>query len=159
VDKKVIDIHRYLSGAPEEEGGRTFSVWGGEGARARFALPVWRAIILLDGERGGIVQLPCCGGGPRPFFLLDLVKEPVRVDCGRTPLEALREEEVPALIFNAGGELVVLLGRDEVGAWFLRVWGGRVKHPLGDRQRESLLFLAGECAGLLFFRELAENRV
>jgi hypothetical protein len=157
VDKRIININRYLGGFPQGRDPGTFSVWGGEGSRGRFALPVWRAIHILDGDRGGIVQLPLGEDGPRPLFLLDLAKDPARVDCAVELLNALLEEEAPALAINATGEMAVLLGADAKGSWFLQVWGRGSENPLDGKKRETLLFLAGECAGLLFFRELSQS--
>jgi len=37
------------------------------------------------------------------------------------------------------------------------VMGGEEDGPLAGRKREDLLFLAGECAGLLFLRDFAEG--
>ena len=157
MDEKVIDINRYLSGFPEGQVGKTFSVWGGDGPRARFALPVWRAITLLQGERGGIVLLPTGGDDPQPLFILDLVREPARIDCSPEPLAALLGREAPAVVFDSEGQGAVLLGADEKGSWYLQVWGGSSGMPLDGKDRETLLFLAGECAGLLFYRELIEG--
>jgi hypothetical protein len=77
VNDDVIDLTRYLARTPpdsEQEGARgNFSVWGGEGERSRFALPIWRSIYLVGGGRGG-------GGAvlegedavPESLFVLDL---------------------------------------------------------------------------------------
>ena len=157
MDEKVFDIDRYLSGFPEGRAGKTFSVYGGDGLPARFALPVWRAITLLDGQRGGIVLLPPSEGDPQPYFILDLVGEPARIDCSPEPLGALREREAPAIAFGQEGEVAVLLGGNQKGSWYLQVWGGRSAKPLDGKDRETLLFLAGECAGLLFYREFTES--
>jgi hypothetical protein len=52
--------------------------------------------------------------------------------------------------------LVVFLGVKAGRAWSLVVDGGeRRDGPLSARTREDILFLAGECAGLLFLRDLA----
>jgi hypothetical protein len=50
----------------------------------------------------------------------------------------------------------VYLGEDESRRWFLVV--DDLEEPATDlptRPQNDLLFLAGECAGLLFFRRLA----
>ena len=156
MDKKIIDIDPYLSGLSEGAPGKTFSVWGGEGMRARLALPVWRAIRLLGGERGGIVLLEEGKVDPRPFFLLDLLAEAARMDCTPDLLDALLGKEAPAMAFGPGGEVAVLLGWNGKSSWYLQVWGRDSGEPLDGGKREKLLFLAGECAGLLFFRELTE---
>ena len=39
-DDRVIDIRRYLNHSGDVEGQGTFAVWGGDGERSRFALPI-----------------------------------------------------------------------------------------------------------------------
>jgi len=80
------------------------------------------------------------GGGDRSSFALPL---------------CLKGEEVPSLVFTKKQELAVLLGEDDERRWFLQLLGGSSGTALEGKARETLLFLAGECAGLLFFRELA----
>jgi hypothetical protein len=55
-----------------------------------------------------------------------------------------------------GGLLVCLGSRDE-REWCLLADGGvRREEALEPRRREDVLFLAGECAGLLFLRDFAD---
>lgn len=131
-------------------------MWGGEGDRSRFALPLWRAVFLVGGDRGGIVHIPEGEKGkPEPFFVLDLGQDPARTDFFRPPASILHSTEAPALARLPGGGVVVFLGGDEGKQWFLMVMGGEGEGPLAARGREALLFLAGECAGLLFLRDFA----
>lgn len=53
----IIDLGEYLRRRDEaEKAPRTaFAVWGGEGKRARFALPLWRIVYLAGGARGELV--------------------------------------------------------------------------------------------------------
>ena len=53
--------------------------------------------------------------------------------------------------------VVVFLGGEGGKQWFLMVMGGEGDEPVAGRKREDLLFLAGECAGLLFLRDFAEG--
>jgi hypothetical protein len=156
-DDHVIDIRRFLGGAPEgpEEG--AFAVWGGGGERSRFALPLWRAIYLAGGEWGGIISLSRHESRDvtRPLFVLDLKRDPARIFDSAGSLSLLRGEEAPALALTGDRELSVLLGADGGTQWFLQIRGGSLTAAPDGRSRETLLFLAGECAGLLFFRELA----
>jgi hypothetical protein len=156
-DDQVIDIRRFLGGAPERPDEGAFAVWGGGGERARFALPLWRAIYLVGGEWGGIISLsnPEAENVARPLFILDLKRDPARIFNSTESLRLLRSEEAPALASTGGQELSVLLGADGDRQWFLQVRGGSLEAAPDGRVRETLLFLAGECAGLLFFRELA----
>ena len=153
----IIHIDRYL-GRPLKEGSQAFSVWGGEGERARFALPLWRAIYLLGAIRGGIVWIPG-GQDPEPttFFTLDLGKDPARTSFPMAPLDLLQGQDAPAVASTREGDVAVLLGGDGGKRWYLLVVGGDQGAPVQGKKREDLLFLAGECAGLLFFREFSRG--
>ncbi|MFH1765609.1 MAG: hypothetical protein ABIF09_15580 [Gemmatimonadota bacterium] len=156
-DDHVIDIRRFLGEVPEAQDGGAFAVWGSGGERSRFALPLWRAIYLVGGNWGGIVSLSKLEteDTAHPLFILDLREDPARIFISTQSLSLLRGEQAPALGFAGEQELAVLLGEDEDRQWFLQVRGGASGSSPGGRVRETLLFLAGECAGLLFFRELA----
>ena len=59
------------------------------------------------------------------------------------------EDEHPAGV-------AIYLGKDGSRRWFLVVSGGDGQdRELVGKSREDLLFLAGECSGLLFHRDLA----
>jgi len=155
VDEGVIDIRKYLGTGPTY-GGRSFSVWGGEGERARFALPVWRSVFLVGGERGGIYYQRVEGEGDCvPFFVLDLGQDTPRTDFSQPLVFDLSEEEAPAVRIKDQGEVMIFLGVEGGRRWFLEVVGGDAGGVRVGKKREELLFLAGECAGLLFFREFA----
>ena len=157
MDEGVIDIRKYLNAVPGS-GTRSFSVWGGEGERARFALPVWRSVFLVGGERGGIYSQRMEGDGEvSPFFVLDLGQDTPRKDFTAPPASLLSGREAPALLFGEGETVSVFLGVEGGKRWFLEVVGGEAGALVGGKQREELLFLAGECAGLLFFREFADK--
>lgn len=157
MDDQIIDLTSY--GAPGDDEGGTFALWGSEGERSRFALPVWRCIFLLDGDRGGIVSTGPEGrmGEVEPFFVLDLGNEPARTGFDPAVLDLVAGEEPPALGTREGAG-VVLLARDEGRRWWLVVTGPEVgRETLESGEREDLLFLAGECAGLLTHRGLADG--
>jgi hypothetical protein len=156
-DDHVIDIRRYLGQSPSREDEGAFAVWGGGGDRSSFALPLWRAIYLVGGDWGGIVSLSKfeTENVAHPLFILDLKQDPARTVSPTESLRLLQDEEVPALAFTREQELAVLLGEDDERRWFLQILGGPSGTAPEGKARETLLFLAGECAGLLFFRELA----
>jgi hypothetical protein len=155
LDEGVIDIRSYLERS-QSANGRAFSVWGGEGERARFALPVWRALFLVEGDRGGIFYWRGKGSEETmPFFVLDLGEEPARTRFDPPPPDLGASIEAPAQAFRRNGDLLVFLGEERGNRWFLEVGGGGERKPLAGKKREELLFLAGECAGLLFFRAFA----
>ena len=161
-DDHVIDIRGYLGSSDPALNLRTFAVWGGSGHHSRLALPVWRALNLLGGDWGGIISVPSkivppgpSEPGPHTLFALDLRDDPARKEGSTEALGKLQGEEVPALAFGEGGDLTVLLGEYRDRRWFFQVLGRSTGEAVQGRDRETLLFLAGECAGLLFIRELA----
>ena len=85
------------------------------------------------------------------------MNEPARTDL---PFDVPRlgKRDVPALYDRGSEGLVVYLGAREGRAWSLVVDGSEGRsQELGARAREDILFLAGECAGLLFSRDLADH--
>ena len=160
VDDRIIDLAEYARRKEEdaEEPVRTtFALHGGEGERARFALPLWRATYLAGGTRAGLVWEPVgnVDADLEAFVVLDLGSEPPRTDFPGTLAAELRSDEsAPGLVLTEEA-VVVFLGESRGRRWYL------VVHPReGDAvegsamPREDLYFLAGECAGLLFHREL-----
>ena len=156
-DDHVIDIRRYLDLSLQRPHPGVFAVWGGDDERSRFALPLWRVIYLVGGDWGGIVFVSKLEpeAPAQPLFVLDLKQEPARTVPPSAPLDLLEGGEVPAVASTQEGGLAVLLGEDEERRWYLEVQGATSGVEPGGKDRETLLFLAGECAGLLFFRELA----
>lgn len=153
MDEGIIDIRRYLAD-PRYPGRRSFSIWGGEVERAGLALPVWRSLHLAGAERGGIVrQAVGSPEPPAPVFVLDLGEEEARTFFPPLPEEVWTVAEPPALFHREGGGIVVFLGEEEGSRWFLEV-SDVDGSGLKGKKREDLLFLAGECAGLLFLRRL-----
>lgn len=156
-DDHVIDIRRYLDSSPAPPDLRAFAVWGGTGTRARLALPVWRSIQTAGGDWGGVVSYT--QGHPEPkaelLFALDLKENPARTTGFPDALHLVQGREVPFLFFGKDEGLAVFLGEENERYWFLQVLGVTSDAEPEGRERETLLFLAGECAGLLFFRELA----
>ena len=161
VSDGIIDLTRYLKPRPEPSGaaggGGTFALWGAEDERSRFALPLWRAVYLAGGARGGVVSREKAGVGasPQPFVVLDLQHDPADLDFPPAALDPLDGARVPALEEGRGGTVTVALGENEAGVWYLVVDGIPDDRRLAGRDREDLLFLAGECAGLLFLQSLA----
>lgn len=149
----VIDLSDYID-RPDRTG-TTFAIEGGDDDRSRLALPVWRALYLLDGDRGGIAWTPAEEGRLRTLFVLDLATEPARTDFDASVVDPVADREPPAVEIEEG-RAVILLARDDEGrAWFLVVDGpdvGKQEHE--SRNREDLLFVAGECAGLVVYRKL-----
>lgn len=157
----VIDLTQYLNRDDEaDEGlGSIFALWGAEGERSRFALPLWRSIYLAGGDRGAIVWCdPLEPESLRPFVVLDLAEDPPRTSFPSSVLGRRGDEEPPAFSDEGEAGLSVLLGSREGRHWYLVVDGGEGREfPVPRRDRDDILFLAGECAGLLFLRDFADE--
>jgi len=159
VSDGIIDLTEYLRKREDDaEPGATFALWGADGERSRFALPLWRTIYLAGGERGGIVRTETETGGPlEPFVILDLAQDPPRTDFDPALTRDLVGDEAP-LVHDAGSAgLAIFLGFGAGRFWYLIVEGREGEGQLDERSREDILFMAGECAGLLFLRDLADG--
>jgi hypothetical protein len=157
---EIIDIAQYLERSSESSRPEAkFALWGGEGERSRFALPLWRIIYLAQAERGVILWRDASGtGAARPFVVLDLGSDTARTDIDGADLPECREGDAPALHDRRDSGVVVHLGTRKGRTWCLLVDGGRKRsQALAARSREDILFLAGECAGLLFLRDFADQ--
>lgn len=155
---EIIDLTRYLRRESEKGLPRgAMSLWGAEGERSRFALPLWRIIYLARAERGVIAWSAGVGSQPTPFVALDLASEPARATVDRE-LPPVDEEHEASLHDLGADGIVVHLGWREGKLWSLIVDGGPERNePLSHTAREDILFLAGECAGLLFLRDLGPD--
>jgi hypothetical protein len=162
VSDSVIDLNEYLrrraaDGDPQPAA--TFALWGADGERSRFALPLWRSIFLAGAERGGILWTDSDRMVLHPLVVLDLARDPARTDFRPWMLDVLRGEDAPEVVEQGlDPHMAIFLGEREGRWWFLVVDGGPGKEgPLPARDREDILFLAGECAGLLFLRDFADD--
>ena len=159
-DDDVIDLTRYLDrdtvvGAAGAERG-SFSVFGGDGDRARFALPVWRSIYLTGSRRGALVWVPRGSEiDPEAEFVLDLASDPARTEFS-LPDSGAADSCDPPMLLEAAESVAVFLGMRDENNWFLLLDDYGPAGAVTGYAKGDLLFLAGECAGLLFFRELAE---
>ncbi len=156
---EIIDLTRYLRREPSAELPRgSMTLWGGDGERARFALPLWRLIHLAQGDRGLIVHHSVSQPqAAEPFVVLDLGSDPARTCVTLDGLPRFATDEGPLLVDMESGGLAVFLGARAGRLWILLVDGGSRSTPLAQDVREDLLFFAGECAGLLFPRDLADG--
>ena len=158
---EIIDLTEYFRrGQNEEEPSRgAFALWGADGERSRFALPLWRTIYLAEGERGAIVWL---GMSPddvaHPFLVLDLARDPARLEVDQDAIPLPEDGEPPALHDFGPQGVTIFLGSRGDRNWHLVVDGGEKRSgELSAKKREDILFLAGECAGLLFLRDFADE--
>ncbi|MDX1495463.1 MAG: hypothetical protein R3253_15450 [Longimicrobiales bacterium] len=157
---EIIDITRYLKREPSSDLPRgTMSLWGADGERSRFALPLWRIIYLAQGERAVIAwSEETRQNRLHPFVVLDIAVDPARREIDGTRIPRFDADEGPSLVDFEREGLVVYLGARAGRIWTLVVDGGPGREEtLARSAREDILFLAGECAGLLFLRDLADD--
>ena len=154
MDERVIDLRSYLEG---KGSGRThFGVFGGEGVRARFALPTWRAVNLVGASRAALLHVEELGTPPTTLFVLDLGSDEPRTDFSHLKLPA-PSDGLPVLQ-EGPEEVVICLCTIGPITWYLALDGGsRGGSPLDGEQREQLLFFAGECAGLLLHHGVGDR--
>jgi hypothetical protein len=154
----IIDLSSIIErrGADEAPAG-TMALWGADGERSRFALPLWRIVHLAGADRGVIFWRPESGDPtPRPFIALDVASDPARLDVSADVTAC--GDHASAQLHDHGSEgLVVCLGERDGRVWSLVADGGAGRQPLPPRKREDILFLSGECAGLLFLRDFADE--
>lgn len=154
----IIDLTRYLKPESATDVARgSMALSGGDGERSRFAPPLWRIIHLSQAERGLILWSSIAGpGAPTAFVALDLAADPARTGIDAARLPRFGPGDRPSLVDLEADGLVLFLGADDERIWTLYVDGGTARMtPLPSTVREDILFLAGECAGLLFLRGLA----
>ena len=158
VDDGIIDLTQYLNRRGEEQDPprSTFALFGADGERARFALPLWRAIYLATGDRGGVVWRGEGEDRLRSMVVLDLAEDPPRTEFDLRAVEGLEGDDPPVVMDRVSEGMAVFLGLEDGRRWYVVIDGTSERTaPIADRDREDILFLAGECAGLLFLRGFA----
>jgi hypothetical protein len=156
VSDGILDFGEYLRrrDGPAPSASK-FALFGADGERSRFALPLWRAIYLASGDRGGVFWQHVGGGRLEPFVVLDLANDPPRTAFA-WPETLDPGEHAPDLMETPEGGLGIYLGEERERRWYLLVQGSADAVPVPEgREREDIMFLAGECAGLLFLRDFA----
>jgi hypothetical protein len=156
---EILDFQRFAdrrSRAGAASG--TMALWGAEGERSRFALPLWRVVHLAGADRGLIFWRSEAGeGAPETFLALDIGQDPARLDVPEAAVACLDGDPESGLHDLGPEAMVVCLGSKDGRVWALVADGGRTRPPLSSRTREDILFLSGECAGLLFLRDFADE--
>jgi hypothetical protein len=161
VDDRIIDLTEYLRRREERDEAsarNTFAVWGGEGERSRFALPLWRATYLARGSRAALASEAIGAGEDHltPLIVLDLGQDPARTRVPSALVAGVRDvQEAPAIAQEEEAAIVVFLGERGSRRWYLVITDLDEGTPfLEGKAREDIFFVAGECAGLLFNRDL-----
>ena len=90
--------------------------------------------------------------------MLDLGQDPARLEVDPDAIPLSEDGEPPALHDYGAEGVTIFLGVRGEQVWHLVVDGGDKRTGLlSAKTREDILFLAGECAGLLFLREFADK--
>jgi len=156
-----IDLIQYFHREQNEEGSSrgAFALWEADGERSRFTLPLWQTIYLAEGERGAIVWRGMTSDDvAHPFLVLDLARDPARLEVDQDAIPLPDDGEPPALHDFGSQGVTIFLGSRGDRNWHLVVDGGEKRlAELSVKKREDILFLAGECAGLLFLRDFADE--
>ena len=156
---EIIDLTQYLNreSKGEQPSRGAFALWGAGGERSRFALPLWRTIYLAQGERGAIVWRDSSGDdAAHAFVVLDLGQDAARLEVDQAAVPLSEVGDPPALHDYGAAGVTIFLGARGDQIWHLVVDGGDKRvGELSAKSREDILFLAGECAGLLFLRDFA----
>ena len=140
-DDRVIHLDDYRR-ADDPDARRGLSLVGAEGDRRHFALPLWRMANTASADWAGIVRWT--ESGPEATTVLDLSADPARQ---RPPsgFPASPGANPPDVVETNEG-VVLPLGRHGESRWAALLAGRSVRMRAA---RDELLFLAGECAGLL----------
>lgn len=145
-DDDVIDLERYRTEQARQSDETGLSLLGAEGDHRHFALPLWRMATVVGATWAGLVKAPG-GREPTAVTVVDLGSyEPRPLPPGGMPGDP--HLNPPALVEEPGGALIISVARPEGDGWYV-VLDGRDAGAVIGREREDLLFLAGECAGLL----------
>jgi hypothetical protein len=154
-DDRIIDLSAYLENRGEEFEDPPLALLGTEGDRRRFILPLWRVSYIAGAGWAGLVR----EDGPDQLevvVVVDQRRDPARPgsELGLPPL--VEADQPPSVRMTEKGDLVVALGRGPRGRRWAIVLVERPDDaaPLDERAREDVLYLAGECAGLV---ELVER--
>jgi len=121
---------------------------------------------LLSAGRVATVWVDEYGPGVvHPHVVLDLASDRPRRTFSIEPLRLAWDSGVPGvhhidgdcgrrLGSEAGGTLAVALGSDGTRAWFLVADSVAVHLPLSEEVQGRVMFLAGECSGVVLHRDL-----
>jgi hypothetical protein len=116
-------------------------------------------VHIAVAERGVILWRNTSGDRtPHAFVVIDVARDPTRLRLEGAWIEHCEAQESATLHDLGADGIVVYLGTRADKIWCLLAEGGAGrKAPLEPKRREDILFMAGECAGLLFLRDMADG--
>lgn len=156
-DDRIIDLRPYLEhgDGDDDDEEPPLALWGTEGDRRRFILPLWRMAFLGKAGWAGVVREDR-PGALEVVVVVDQRHDPARPRPDRPLPELLADDLPPKVRQTRDGDLVLALGHGPRGRRWVVVLTDREPDAAvpEERDREDLLYLAGECAGLV---ELVER--
>lgn len=164
----VLRLDEYR-GRREQRLRQTLALYSADESRACVLRHLWRALNVAMGDRAAAVWVDEYGSGMvHTFAVLDLGADTPRRSF---PLDALKltwKAGVPGIVDmpdvertgtvpihgSARSACITSLGSDGMRAWFLIVDATAPRAALTTDAVERLMFLSGECAGVLLHRDL-----
>lgn len=155
-------------GRREQRLKQTLALYSADRSRSALLRHLWRSLSLVGGERAAALWIDEYGPGlVHTYALLDLGSDTPRRSF---PVDILRmtwNAGVPGILDladidrgtvpahdSARSACVVSLGSDGMRAWFLVVDATSPRPALRAEAVERLMFLAGQCSGILLHRDL-----
>ena len=149
---------------------RTLALYAHDAEKYRILHQIWRAVSLVQGDRGAVVWVDDYGPGlPHAYALLDLASDRPRRVFSPAPFAGAWDVGVPGLLDlpDAGDKLgtdgrgvrsvcTVALGSDGPRSWFLCLDSLTPRGSLSTLVAGDLMFIAGECASILLHRDLED---
>ena len=150
---------------------RTLALYGHDAEKSQILHQVWRALLLVGGDRGAVVWLDEYGPGlPHAFALLDLASDRPRRLFSPVPFASAWEAGVPGLLDLPDAESrlgrdyggvrsvsAVSLGSDGPRSWFLVVDSLTPRPTLSPQAAGEFMFIAGQCASIVLHRDLDQQ--
>ncbi len=126
---------------------------------------------ILSAGRAALVWVDEFGPGMvHPYVVLDLASDRPRRSFSLDPLNRAWESGVPGVHFSeederghvfglepGGTSMAIALGSDGTRAWFVVADALGVRPPLSEDAEGRIMFLAGECSGVVLHRDLDED--
>ena len=123
-----------------------------------------RLATLVEADRAATVWVDEYGPGlVHPYVVLDLLSDRPRRAFSAEPLRRAWDSGVPGILEVPGSQgrsdasawtLAVPLGSDGTRSWFVVADSVTPRPPLSRAARDELMFLAGECSGVVLHRDL-----
>ncbi|MGD2070895.1 MAG: tetratricopeptide repeat protein, partial [Gemmatimonadota bacterium] len=165
---KVLTL-RHFRGRRSRRRAETFALHLPDLHRTNVLDHLWSALEITAADRAAAVWVDEYGPGlVHPHVVLDVGCDPPRLDFSLELVHRTWQQGVPGLVdipdgdrspgpglaAGVGSAFAVSLGSDGLRAWFVVVDSPSARPRLAVDVVEELLFLSGECAGILLHRDM-----